>query len=112
MIVAMVETVPSLCVCISVCVHARVHVRNFVTRKPQIIAHEMLFIQSSSSVTIPLLQHSTAYWRNTTEQISVKITVCKSHKGGSLQLLVISDFTFFPAEVLVVSLKKECVSFF
>lgn len=65
-----------------VCVYLCVSQCYFVARKLQIIAHEMLFIQSSSSVTIPLLQHSTAYWRNTTEQISVKITVCKSHKGS------------------------------
>lgn len=65
----------------------------------------MLFIQSSCSVTIPLLQHSTAYWRNTTEQISVKITVCKSHKGDALSPLFILDFYFFffsPRVVLVV----------
>lgn len=47
-----------------------VRVCNFATRKTQIIAHEMLFIQSSRSVTIPPLQRSAARWRNTTGQIS------------------------------------------
>lgn len=59
-IVAMVGVSPHLSVCVG----------NFVTRKTQIIAHEMLFIQSSCSVTIPPLQRSSARWRNTTEQIS------------------------------------------
>lgn len=64
---------------------------NFARRKAQIIAHEMLFIQSSSSVTIPRLQHSTAYWRNnTTEQIWVKTV--KFHKGSPLLSF---SFTYF-----------------
>lgn len=54
----------SFSVCVCVC--------NFGTRKTQIIAHEIVFIQSSCSVTIPLLQRSAARWRNTTEQISTE----------------------------------------
>lgn len=71
-IVAMVEVIPHLCVFVRLC-----HIFFFFSArgKTQIIAHEMLFIQSSSSVTIPAQQHSTPHWRNTTEQISVKITV-------------------------------------
>lgn len=88
-IVAMVEVIPHLCVW------------NFVTRKTQVIAHEMLFIQSRSSVTIPLLQHSTADWRNTTEQISAKISICKFHKRNSH---LSSDFYFPP---MIVHLKGQ-----
>lgn len=44
--------IPSSSFCVRMC--------NFATRKTQIIAHEMLFIQTSCSVTIPPLQRSAA----------------------------------------------------
>lgn len=77
---AMGEPIPHQCLCAI-----------FVTRKPQIIAHEMLFIQSSCSVTILMPQHSAADWRNIAQQIPVKITVFKSHQRHPYSLSLISS---------------------
>lgn len=74
---------------VRVCVPVSFFLFFFATGKTQIIAHEMLFIQTSSSVTIPAQQHSTPHWRNTTEQISVKITVWRISPASP------SVFTFF-----------------
>lgn len=91
-IVAMVEVIPHLCVFVRLC---QFYIFFFATGKTQIIAHEMLFIQSSSSVTILAQQHSTPHWRNTTEQISVKITVWRfSPTSPSIFIIIIIFFHF------------------
>ena len=95
-----------MCACVRACVRLCVS----WGEKPQILAHEMLFIQNCSSVTIPSPQLSTAYCRNNNNSkhfavllnINEKKIKCHTQQLSTRRssvTLFLTVFSFSPGQV-------------
>lgn len=93
-IVAMVESTACVYLCVCVCV--------ILWQESHRLLHMKCYSYKAALAWLSPCHSTTAYWRNTTEQISVKIAVCRSHKEDSFSPLFISDFTSPPREAHAV----------